>query len=195
MEKKNAAQLLLILKRFDRERARIISESNSERKNARRIIRAVEVAVYKKKELEGRRSKRSTCRSGTSTRDIERSTLQDKYAPIFIGIKPENEDLKKRIQIRLENRLKHGMIAEARRLRAHGLSWKRMDELGLEYRYMARFLQGEMSKEEFVKKLNTEIWHYARRQMTWFRRNPKIRWFGLRQETGVDKTITRTLKN
>lgn len=94
------------------------------------------------------------------------------------------------------------MIAEARRLHeprtsknpAGGLSWKRMEELGLEYRYLAKYLQGKMSKEEFVEKLNTEIWHYAKRQMTWFRRNSKIQWFGLKQESKVRKIVDRLLK-
>jgi tRNA dimethylallyltransferase len=69
------------------------------------------------------------------------------------------------------------MIAEAYRLHTCGLSWKRMDELGLEYRYLAKYLQGKISKEEMVERLNTEIWHYTRRQMTWFKRNKQIHWF------------------
>jgi tRNA dimethylallyltransferase len=88
------------------------------------------------------------------------------------------------------------MIREAQRLNARGLSWKRMDELGLEYRYLAKYLQGKMSREEMIKKLNTEIWHYARRQMTWFKRNKRIKWFAPQETENVKKTIeTRHFKH
>ena len=68
------------------------------------------------------------------------------------------------------------MVAEVKKLHSQGLSWKRMGELGLEYRYMAKFLKGEISKEEMIDKLKNEIWHYAKRQMTWFKRDKKIKW-------------------
>ena len=210
LSKKSVTQLLLILKKLDPKRAQIISKSNSEKNNARRIVRAVEIASFagqmlemtRKGKMEGRRFKVSTGRSGASAQGIERPSLLHQYAPIFIGIKLSKEDLKKRIRARLLQRLKNGMIAEARRLHeprtsknpAGGLSWKRMEELGLEYRYLAKYLQGKMSKEEFVEKLNTEIWHYAKRQMTWFRRNSKIQWFGLKQESKVRKIVDRLLK-
>jgi len=69
------------------------------------------------------------------------------------------------------------MLAEARRLHQEGLSYKRMIELGLEYRYLALYLQEKISKEEMVDQLSAKIWQYARRQMTYWRRNKEIRWF------------------
>jgi tRNA dimethylallyltransferase len=93
---------------------------------------------------------------------------------IYLGLKPD--DLEKRIKARLLKRLE-GMIGEARNLRKKGLSYKRMHELGLEYRFLAMYLQGKISKQDLVEKLNTAIRQYARRQMTWFKRNKKIKWF------------------
>ena len=60
-----------------------------------------------------------------------------------------------------------------------GLSWKRMEALGLEYRYGALYLQGKFEDQkapssplgQFLDKLETEIWHYAKRQKTWFKRD------------------------
>jgi len=52
-----------------------------------------------------------------------------------------------------------------------------MYELGLEYRYVAMYLQGKLGKNEMLEKLFIEIRHYAKRQMTWFKRNKKIKWF------------------
>ena len=168
---KSPAQLLLALKKLDPKRAKIISKSNSERNNARRLIRAIEIASSGKRPI---------------------VPPPDRlYMPFFIGIKPSPAELKKRILDRLEKRLRQGMIAEARRLHSRGLSWKRMDELGLEYRYMAGYLRGRLTEKEFKEKLATEIWHYAQRQMTWWRRNKKIKWF----EPDDIKNIGRSIKS
>jgi tRNA A37 N6-isopentenylltransferase MiaA len=76
-------------------------------------------------------------------------------------------------------RIKRGMIAEFKRLHENGLSWKRMEELGLEYRYGARLFQGMLDKDEFVAQLVREIRRYAKRQMTWFKRNLRINWLDI----------------
>ncbi|MDP2641858.1 MAG: tRNA (adenosine(37)-N6)-dimethylallyltransferase MiaA [bacterium] len=105
------------------------------------------------------------------------STSKSIYSFVFIGIKPDNLD--ERIHMRLLKRLP-GMIKEARKLvKLRKLSFKRMRELGLEYRYIGMYLQGKISKTEMIEKLNTAICQYAKRQMTWFKRNKKIRWFTL----------------
>jgi tRNA dimethylallyltransferase len=109
---------------------------------------------------------------------VPETNLDDsKYEALWIGTTWPDEILKERIHTRLLKRLKMGMLNEAKKLHTKGLSWKRMEELGLEYRYMARHLQGEISKEEMISELEKEIWHYAKRQMTWFKRNQKINWF------------------
>src|SRR3989338_884404 len=89
------------------------------------------------------------------------------------------------------------MLTEAKQLHAGGLSWKRMEELGLEYRYLAQYLQkfprlsassprpnvsesvryGRAHLSALTDKLQTEIWRYAKRQMTWFKRDNRIKWF------------------
>ena len=74
------------------------------------------------------------------------------------------------------------MIAEAKRLHAQGLSYRRMEELGLEYRYLARLLQNKISKQEFETQLEREINKYAKRQSRWFKRNKDIRWVSSKTE-------------
>jgi tRNA dimethylallyltransferase len=64
-----------------------------------------------------------------------------------------------------------------------------MDELGLEYRYIGKFLQKEMSFDDMKEKLKTEIWHYAKRQMTWFKRDKRIVWFSPQDEKDILKYI------
>ncbi len=76
----------------------------------------------------------------------------------------------------MQKEFKKGLIAEVKKLQKNGLSWKRLEELGLEYRYVAQYLQGKMSYEEMTTKLEKEIWHFAKRQMTWFKRDKRINW-------------------
>lgn len=90
-------------------------------------------------------------------------------AAIF-GISWERSVLRQRITSRLEERLKHGMIEEVKRLHAAGLSWRRLGSFGLEYRYISQYLQNLISFDEMKNKLNTAIHQFAKRQETWFRR-------------------------
>jgi tRNA dimethylallyltransferase len=94
-------------------------------------------------------------------------------APLVLGIRWERDVLRRRITERLASRMEEGMIEEVLRLRQQGISWERLDSFGLEYRYIARFLQGRMGSEEMFCKLNTSIHQYAKRQETWFRRMEK----------------------
>lgn len=99
---------------------------------------------------------------------------EPKYDFVQIGI--DRSDLRERIEKRLHARMEAGMINEARLLHDNGLPYERMDELGLEYRYLAQYLRKEITKDELLKILPTKIWQYARRQRTWFRRDKSIRW-------------------
>lgn len=109
---------------------------------------------------------------------------------IYVGLKPS--DLDKRIKERLIKRLP-GMIREGHRLREKGLSYKRMNELGLEYRYLALYLQGKLSKEEMSEKLYFAIRQFSKRQMTWFKRNKKIKWFKPEEYREIEKYIRAML--
>ena len=98
-----------------------------------------------------------------------------------------------RIHIRLCARLEP-LIREGKKLHAQGLTYKRMHELGLEYRYVALYLQDKISKKEMLEKLYTEIRRYAKRQMTWFKRNKKIKWFKPEELKEIEKYARMQLK-
>jgi tRNA dimethylallyltransferase len=66
--------------------------------------------------------------------------------------------------------MKMGMLKEVQHLHAEGVSWKRLEELGLEYRYLALYLQKKLTKEVMLAELEMAIWHYAKRQRTWFKK-------------------------
>lgn len=104
---------------------------------------------------------------------------EPRFETLWVGIAPERGELHRRIEARLDARLKRGMLAEARRLRASGLSWKRFATLGLEYRWLGQHLAGDISRQEMRNGLLADIKRYAKRQATWFKRNRAIEWHGL----------------
>ena len=170
LSKKSSEVLMKMLRKLDPVRAK-----NIDPKNNRRIIRAIEIATTLGK-----------------VPKIKKRISNTQF--LQIGIKTPDKLLHKNITIRLFARISRGMIAEAKRLHGQGLSWKRMEELGLEYRYLAYYLQNKMAKSEMARKLDTEIWHYARRQKTWFKRDKRIRWFGLREKNKIEKEVSTFLK-
>lgn len=135
-----------------------VRAANIDAKNPHRLIRAIEIATA----------------LGAVPALLP---AESRYDSLLIGLTLPREDLQARIHKRLIKRLRQGMITEAKRLHAEGLSWKRMEALGLDYRFLALFLQGKISKEEMVHQIEKESWQYAKRQMVWFKRNKNIHWF------------------
>ena len=91
--------------------------------------------------------------------------------PLVLGVEWPRETLRKRIALRLHERLESGMIEEVETLHAQGYSWERLELLGLEYRFVAQFLQGEIkNRNDLFQKLYAAITRFAKRQDTWFRR-------------------------
>ena len=130
LEKKSPEKLLEILKKLDKNRAK-----NIDPKNKVRLIRAIEIAKTIGK--------------------VPKVKSNKKYEVIKIGLTLPDEILKDKIKTRLLARIKKGMLREIQKLHRNGVSWKRMEMLGLEYRYGALYLQGKLNKEEMLEKLNT----------------------------------------
>ena len=90
--------------------------------------------------------------------------------PQVFGLRWPRELLRKRITRRLRERLDHGLIEEVANLHAAGISWETLDYYGLEYRFVAQYLQGQVNRNDLFQKLNSAIHRFAKRQETWFRR-------------------------
>jgi tRNA dimethylallyltransferase len=91
--------------------------------------------------------------------------------PIILGVSWERDALKARIRQRLLERLDGGLMEEVAGLHEQGMSWERLRQLGLEYRYVAAFLQGQIpSRDKMAEELYRAICGFAKRQQTWFRR-------------------------
>lgn len=89
---------------------------------------------------------------------------------LTIGIHEERSVIRKRITERLKRRLESGMIDEIKELLHNGITYDKLDFFGLEYKFIGRYLKGELSYEEMFQKLNSSIHNFAKRQMTWFRK-------------------------
>lgn len=96
------------------------------------------------------------------------------------GISLPREEIRKRITTRLRQRLEEGMVEEVKMLLEKGLTPAQLEFYGLEYRYLTRYVTGEISYNDMFQKLNSAIHQFAKRQTTWFRRMEKrgvrIRW-------------------
>jgi tRNA dimethylallyltransferase len=90
--------------------------------------------------------------------------------PIICGIRWDRQLLRQRITDRLRARLEQGLVAEVEELVNAGTSWETMEFYGLEYRFVARHLKGELTRNDMFQKLNSAIHDFAKRQETWFRR-------------------------
>jgi tRNA dimethylallyltransferase len=100
----------------------------------------------------------------------ERNEKQ-KINSFVIGINLPRDEIKKRITTRLKKRLNEEvMIEEVKTLMDSGVTYDKMLFFGLEYKFIAQYLKGELNKNDMFQKLNSAIHTYAKRQMTWFRK-------------------------
>lgn len=145
--KLSVEELSAMLEKQDPERAGTIDT-----KNKIRLIRALEII--------------------SSLGKVPSPKIEDRryrHAKIIVLIPPK-ELLHERIEKRLTERLSQGMIDEVKRLHEEGVSWKRLENFGLEYRWCTRYLQEKVSREDMEAELLKESRHYAKRQLTFLRR-------------------------
>lgn len=108
---------------------------------------------------------------------------QPRYDCLKLGVAFPRPILKERIDVRLEKRMQAGMVDEVRRLLDAGASVEFMLKLGLEYRYLTQYIIGEFATEEAMcAELSLAIKRFAKRQMTWFRRDHQIRWLDMQAD-------------
>lgn len=118
----------------------------------------------------------------------ELGTRSAKYDALIIGIKRDRKEIEDRIYKRLIQRLeKEDMVGEVERLNKEGVSWPRLEAFGLEYKFIARYLQEKINYEQMVEGINIASRQYAKRQMTWFRRwermGAKVNWLSDERKT------------
>jgi tRNA dimethylallyltransferase len=124
---------------------------NADLTTKKRLVRAIEIAEY------------------LSNNNSPKTNFID-LKPIIFALDLPKEERRKKISIRLKQRLENGMIDEVKDLLIERISHERLQFLGLEYQYISKYLLNEMSYDAMFLKLETSIHQYAKRQMTWFRK-------------------------
>jgi tRNA dimethylallyltransferase len=169
LEKKTQKELYKMLKKLDPERAKTI-----EKENKRRLIRAIEI-----------------CKKIGKVPPLKFNPLP--YPVLVIGIRRKKKELMGKIRKRFFEWLKRGLILEVIKLRKMGVSFKRIEEFGMHYREIARYLQGKISEKEMIENSIKEIQNYAKKQMNWFKKDKRVKWINNHRK--AEKLVRDYLKN
>ncbi|MPW25216.1 tRNA (adenosine(37)-N6)-dimethylallyltransferase MiaA [Alkalibaculum sp. M08DMB] len=141
--------------------------------NVKRVVRALE--VYKE------------TGKPKSQFDLESMKEQLKYNPIIMGINLNRDTLYSRIELRIDIMIKSGLVEEVQSLLDTGYSESLVSMQGLGYKEIIKYIKGEYSFEEAIEILKRDTRHFAKRQLTWFRRDNRIKWFNI--EDYKDKEV------
>jgi tRNA dimethylallyltransferase len=145
-------------------------------KNKRRLVRYLEFCLTTKKPLKDLFTKQ-----------------EPRYEVLIIGLTFDKDVLESRIRKRLKDRLeKEDMLGEVERLRSEGLSWKKLEEFGLEYKYLSLYLKGNISYEQMFEEIVRASVQFAKRQLTWFKKDKRTIW--IKNNTEAKKRIKEFLK-
>jgi len=163
LEKFDLAELILMLKKTDP-----LSADKIDLKNPRRVLRALEVAL-------------STDESFMDKRKM----LPPRYEAVQIGIDTSREELVKRINNRVDEQIRDGLVEEVSGL-SKTYSWDLPAMSGIGYKQIGCHLRGEISLTEAIEMIKRDTRRYAKRQMTWFRRDKRIHWVKSAEEAEED---------
>lgn len=169
LEKLKESELYQKLQKLDPRAAQIIDP-----KNKRRLIRALEVSILTKQPF---------------------SKLQKKKKPLFktliIGIKTDRETLYSKIDARIDQMIKDGLVEEVRNItKKYRSDLPTLNTIG--YKEIIDYLQGRVELKEAITKIKTNTHAYVRRQETWFRKNTDIKW--VQKYEDAEKLIQKFLK-
>jgi len=143
-------------------------------KNPRRVVRALEVAILTGEPFTAQRKKNGPL-----------------FDALKIGINPPPAILRERIGLRADLMIQDGLIDEVETLaKKYGTACMAFDSIG--YREIIGYLDGRLSLDQAVAAIRLNTWHYAKRQMTWFKKDKKIRWIS--DEKEADRLVADFLE-
>lgn len=160
MESKSLKELVELLRRTDPEAAKVV-----DLKNPRRVLRALEVMTFTGQSFVGQR--------------IPGKKLVD---ALLIAPYQEKELLHERIALSVDRMIQRGWIEEIERLRDQGVSWDAPAMTSIGYRELGMFVRGELGRDEAIELVKRATRQYAKRQMTWFKKDKRIHWVKTREE-------------
>ncbi|MCC6140216.1 MAG: tRNA (adenosine(37)-N6)-dimethylallyltransferase MiaA [Nitrospira sp.] len=115
------------------------------------------------------------------------------FPTLLIGLQRPKEMLYRRIEARIDWQLTHGMVEETRALLARGYSRALGSMKGLGYRHLAAHFAGEYDADEMIRQFKQDTRHFAKRQMTWFRKEPGIIWLTIDAQESTSHTADRVV--
>lgn len=151
-----------------------------DRKNPRRVIRAVEVI-----RLTGRKFSEQRA----DWKKSPQSTVRSPRSNAVIGLARESADLRSRIDERVDVMFARGLVEETRGLLEGGLAQNKTAMQALGYRQVVEHLRGEHSLPETIELVKIKTRQFAKRQMTWFRRQLNVRWIQLSRDTSLNQIV------
>lgn len=172
LEKKTANQLYEVLAQLDPVKAATMNISD--KKNPRRIIRAIEIAQWK---LEERKLNQEV-------------GVGNEADVLFIGLSLSKRKLGKRIERRVEKRIKMGLEFEIKKLIDSGVNWEMQAMATLGYKEWREYFADKSTKEKVITKWKTSEKKYAKKQVTWFKRDKRIVWFD-----AASKKLKKSVEN
>jgi tRNA dimethylallyltransferase len=145
-----------------------------DRQNPRRVIRAVEVIRLTGQPFSALRA------------DWAHASRITHHASRFIGFARAPADLHRRISVRIDAMFRQGWVAETEQLLKRGLAQNRTAMQALGYRQIVEHLRGERSLAETIELVKARTRQFAKRQMTWFRRQLRLTWVNLEPQSSPE---------
>ncbi len=167
LEEKGREYIFEMLEKIDPEAAKKIHPNNT-----RRVIRALEIYETTGKTL--------------TQANIE-SKRPEKYESLVIGLMWDRETLYERINERVDLMMAEGLLKEVETLRKMGMKAEYTSMQAIGYKELFEYFEGNCTLEEAKEKIKQESRHYAKRQMTWLKRNKKINWLILQKDYNLNK--------
>ncbi|MBI5772883.1 MAG: tRNA (adenosine(37)-N6)-dimethylallyltransferase MiaA [Verrucomicrobia bacterium] len=152
-----------------------------DRQNPRRVVRAVEVIRLTGRPFSEQRA------------EWEKAKGKRQKAKMFFGIERAPEDLRQRINARVDAMFRAGLVDETRRLLEHGLAQNRTAMQAIGYRQVVEHLRGERPLPETIALVKQKTWQFARRQGTWFRNQFQLHWLEVKSDESASQTCERIL--
>ena len=143
--------------------------------NVKRVIRALEYCLSTGRKI--------------SVHNREQRERTSPYSFLFYVLTMDRAALYQRIDLRVDQMMEQGLLAEVKRLRDEGVTSDMVSMQGLGYRQIFDYLEGIATLDEAVERIKRETRHFAKRQLTWFRREPDARWINVSEYGGDRKKI------
>ena len=173
LKDKNIKDLFEDLSRIDSLKAGALNISD--RKNPRRLIRAIEIAQWR------------------NENPIAQSHKKLSSNTMLIGLYSDHSTLKRNIAGRVDKQIKDGLLEEIRKLLKNGVGWKYQSMTSLGYREWKEFFAGSKSKEDVIENIKKNQIRYASDQLTWFKKDRRIIWINI-SEPGSQKRVEKLVK-